>query len=133
MAGMVGSRNGWVEVPYVDCPAGIPRLAASLTRMPLGDGIDALIVPGLITRDADGTPDVMRGEETKIAGAGLDVFEHEPAVDPRLLDLPGVVVLPHMGSATFEGRQAMGEKVITNIRVWVDGHRPPDIVLEGWV
>jgi len=72
MAGMVGSRNGWVEVPYVDCPAGIPRLASALTRIPLGDGIDALIVPGLITRDADGTPDVMRGEETKIAGAGLD-------------------------------------------------------------
>lgn len=68
----------------------------------------------------------------QIAGAGLDVFEHEPAVDPRLLELPGVVVLPHMGSATFEGRQAMGEKVITNIRVWADGHRPPDIVLEGW-
>lgn len=71
-------------------------------------------------------------ERGTIAGAGLDVFEHEPSVDPRLLDLPGVVLLPHMGSATFEGRQAMGEKVITNIRVWMDGHRPPDIVLEGW-
>ena len=68
----------------------------------------------------------------KIAGAGLDVFENEPAVDPRLLDLPGVVLVPHMGSATFEGRQAMGEKVIANIRVWADGHRPPDQVLEGW-
>ena len=69
----------------------------------------------------------------KIAGAGLDVFENEPAIDPRLLDLPGVVLVPHMGSATFEGRQAMGEKVIANIRVWADGHRPPDQVLEGWV
>ncbi len=69
----------------------------------------------------------------RIAGAGLDVFENEPAIDPRLLDLPGVVLVPHMGSATFEGRQAMGEKVITNIRVWTDGHRPPDQVLEGWV
>ncbi len=68
----------------------------------------------------------------KIAGAGLDVFENEPAVDPRLMELPGVVLIPHMGSATFEGRQAMGEKVIANIRVWVDGHRPPDQVLEGW-
>ena len=68
----------------------------------------------------------------KIAGAGLDVFENEPAIDPRLLDLPGVVLVPHMGSATFEGRQAMGEKVIANIRVWADGHRPPDQVLEGW-
>jgi glyoxylate reductase len=64
-----------------------------------------------------------------IAGAGLDVFEHEPAVSPRLLKLPNVVLLPHMGSATFEGRQAMGEKVITNIRVFADGHRPPDQVL----
>ncbi|MBC7519996.1 MAG: D-glycerate dehydrogenase [Sandarakinorhabdus sp.] len=68
----------------------------------------------------------------KIAGAGLDVFENEPAIDPRLMDLPGVVLIPHMGSATFEGRQAMGEKVIANIRVWADGHRPPDQVLEGW-
>lgn len=64
-----------------------------------------------------------------IAGAGLDVFEHEPAIDPRLLELPNVVLLPHLGSATFEGRQAMGEKVITNIRVFADGHRPPDQVL----
>jgi glyoxylate reductase len=68
----------------------------------------------------------------QIAGAGLDVFEHEPAIDARLLAMTNVVLLPHMGSATFEGRQAMGEKVIANIRVWVDGHRPPDIVLEGW-
>ena len=52
----------------------------------------------------------------KLAGAGLDVFENEPAIDSRLLDLPGVVLIPHMGSATFEGRQAMGEKVIANIR-----------------
>ena len=72
-------------------------------------------------------------ERGQIAGAGLDVFEREPAVDPRLLHLPGVVLLPHMGSATFEGRQAMGEKVIANIRVWADGHRPPDLVLEEWV
>lgn len=68
----------------------------------------------------------------KIAGAGLDVFENEPAVDPRLMELPGVVLIPHMGSATFEGRQAMGERVIANIRVLFDGHRAPDQVLEGW-
>ena len=71
--------------------------------------------------------------EHRIAGAGLDVFEHEPAVDARLLAMPNVVLLPHMVSATFEGRAAMGEKVIANIRVWADGHRPPDQVLEGWV
>jgi glyoxylate reductase len=68
-----------------------------------------------------------------IAGAGLDVFENEPKVHPKLLELPNVVLLPHMGSATFEGRHAMGEKVIMNIRHWSDGHRPPDQVLEGWV
>lgn len=71
-------------------------------------------------------------ESGRIAGAGLDVFSHEPAVDPRLLALPNVVAIPHMGSATVEGREASGEKVIANIRFWADGHRPPDQVLEGW-
>ena len=69
-------------------------------------------------------------EQGDIAGAGLDVFEHEPAISPKLLKLPNVVLLPHMGSATIEGRIDMGEKVIINIRTWVDGHTPPDIVLE---
>ncbi len=67
-----------------------------------------------------------RGE---IAGAGLDVFEHEPAVNPKLLKLPNVVLLPHMGSATVEGRIDMGEKVIVNIKTFMDGHRPPDRVI----
>jgi glyoxylate reductase len=71
-------------------------------------------------------------ENGRIAGAGLDVFEHEPAVDPRLIALDNVVLLPHMASATIEARQATGEKVIANIRMWADGHRPPDQVLEGW-
>ncbi|MEW9834788.1 2-hydroxyacid dehydrogenase [Mesorhizobium marinum] len=68
----------------------------------------------------------------KIAGAGLDVFEHEPAINPKLLKLAAkgkVVLLPHMGSATIEGRIDMGEKVIINIRAYQDGHRPPDRVL----
>ena len=69
----------------------------------------------------------------RLAGAGLDVFSHEPAVDPRLSALDNVVLLPHMGSATFEGREASGARVIANIRAWVDGHRPPDQVLEGWM
>ena len=64
-----------------------------------------------------------------IAGAGLDVFEFEPEVNPRLLDLPNAVLLPHLGSATVEARTEMGEKVIINIRTWMDGHRPPDRVL----
>ncbi|MEO5586307.1 MAG: D-glycerate dehydrogenase [Novosphingobium sp.] len=71
-------------------------------------------------------------ESGRLGGAGLDVFTHEPAVDPRLLALPNVVAIPHLGSATIEGREASGEKVIANIRFWVDGHRPPDQVLEGW-
>ena len=71
-------------------------------------------------------------KDGKIGGAGLDVYAHEPAIDPRWFDIPNVVLLPHLGSATFEGREASGERVITNIRVWADGHRPPDQVLEGW-
>jgi len=69
-------------------------------------------------------------EAGKIAGAGLDVFEHEPAVDPRLLASDNVLLLPHLSSATIEGRQEMGEKVVINIRTFVDGHTPPDRVLE---
>ncbi len=68
----------------------------------------------------------------RIGGAGLDVYTHEPAIDARLFDIPNVVLLPHLGSATFEGREASGERVITNIRMWADGHRPPDQVLDGW-
>lgn len=71
-------------------------------------------------------------EAGDLAGAGLDVFEHEPSVNPRLLKLARqnrVVLLPHMGSATIEGRVDMGEKVIVNIKTFLDGHRPPDRVL----
>jgi glyoxylate reductase len=68
-------------------------------------------------------------ETGAIAGAGLDVYEREPAINPRLLRLPNAVLLPHMGSATVEARLEMGEKVIVNIRTFMDGHRPPDRVL----
>ena len=68
-------------------------------------------------------------EANELAGAGLDVFEHEPAVNPKLLKLKNVVLLPHMGSATLEGRVDMGEKVIINIKTFADGHKPPDRVL----
>lgn len=70
----------------------------------------------------------------KIAGAGLDVFENEPAVNPKLIKLAKegrVVLLPHMSSATIEGRIDMGDKVIINIRAFYDGHRPPNRVLPG--
>jgi glyoxylate reductase len=71
-------------------------------------------------------------ESGEIAGAGLDVFEHEPAVSPKLVRLAKagkVTLLPHMGSATIEGRVEMGEKVIINIRTFLDNHKPPDRVL----
>ena len=75
-------------------------------------------------------------EQGRLAGAGLDVFAHEPAVNAKLVKLAAkgkVVILPHMGSATIEGRIDMGEKVIINIRAFVDGHRPPDRVLPSRV
>jgi glyoxylate reductase len=65
----------------------------------------------------------------ELAGAGLDVYEHEPQVNPKLLELERVVLLPHMGSATLEGRIDMGEKVLINIKTFADGHKPPDRVL----
>jgi glyoxylate reductase len=71
--------------------------------------------------------------DREIAGAGLDVFEHEPAINPKLRQLENVVLLPHMGSATIEGRIDMGEKVIINIKTFVDGHRPPDRVLPSMI
>jgi len=67
----------------------------------------------------------------ELAGAGLDVYEHGADINPRLLELPNVVLLPHMGSATLEGRVEMGEKVIINIKTFADGHRPPDQVVPG--
>jgi len=71
--------------------------------------------------------------EGRLAGAGLDVYPDEPHVDERLLQHPNVMTLPHIGSATAEGREASGEKIIANIRFWMDGHRPPDQVLEALI
>ena len=67
----------------------------------------------------------------EIAGAGLDVYERGVEINPRLRELPNVVLLPHMGSATVEGRIEMGEKVLINIKTFGDGHRPPDLVVPG--
>ena len=67
--------------------------------------------------------------EKAIAGVGLDVFEHEPSVNPGLVGQPNVVLLPHMGSATLETRREMGERVIQNIMTYANGHRPPDRVI----
>ena len=65
----------------------------------------------------------------RLAGAGLDVYEDEPDIPEQLRELSNVVLLPHIGSATFEGRHAMGEKVIINIQTFLDGHTPPDRVV----
>jgi glyoxylate reductase len=67
--------------------------------------------------------------ENRLGGAGLDVFEHEPAVHPDLLHSPRAVLLPHLGSATVESRQDMGDRVILNVMTFANGHRPPDRVL----
>ena len=75
-------------------------------------------------------------ETDELAGAGLDVFEHEPAISPKLIKLANagkVTLLPHMGSATVEGRIDTGEKVIINVKTFMDGHRPPDRVLPNMV
>ena len=121
------------DVVTLHCPAGAAthhlinaqRLAAMkpdgyLINTARGDLIDEEALIAALTN----------GE---IAGAGLDVFAAEPKVDPRLIALPNVITLPHLGSATLEGREQAGEKVIANIRYWADGHRPPDQVLDGWL
>jgi 2-dehydro-3-deoxygalactonokinase len=82
--GMIGSRQGWIEAPYRDCPADFDGVAAALTPVP---GTRLCIVPGLVCRDADGVPDVMRGEETQIMGALDDQTWAQAA--PRVVVLPG--------------------------------------------
>ena len=77
--------------------------------------------------DETALADMLR--EGRLAGAALDVFEHEPAINPKLRALDNVLLLPHMGSATLESRIEMGEKVLINIRTFVDGHHPPDRVI----
>ena len=121
------------DIITLHCPAGVAthhlinaqRLAAMkpgafLINTARGDLIDEAALIAALTS----------GE---ISGAGLDVFAFEPKVDPRLIALPNVITLPHLGSATIEGRAQAGEKVIANIRYWADGHRPPDQVLDGWL
>jgi glyoxylate reductase len=97
---------------------------------------DAIIVNTARGEIIDESALVKMLEAGDLAGAGLDVFEHEPAIPPRMLKLAKqnrILVLPHMGSATVEGRVEMGEKVIINIRTFMDGHRPPDRVIAALV
>ena len=121
-----------VDVVSIHCPltAETDGLfdAARLRRMKEG----AYLINTARGEIVDETALIAALADGHLAGAGLDVFADEPNVPQALLDMHQVTLLPHMGSATFEGRQAMGAKVITNIRVWSDGHRPPDQVLEGF-
>jgi 2-dehydro-3-deoxygalactonokinase len=95
MSGMIGSRQGWREAPYVPCPADAAAIAAGCIEVGWGGGRRAVIVPGLVCRDAGGVPDVMRGEETQILGA-LDAL-----ADLRTVCLPGT----HSKFATLRGRR----------------------------
>jgi len=125
-----------VDFVSVNCPA-TPATYHLLSRRRL-----KLMRPGaVIVNTARGSIIDENGlvealETDALAGAGLDVFEHEPAINPKLRRLAQtgkVVLLPHMGSATREGRIDMGDKVIINIRAWMDGHKPPDRVLPGLI
>lgn len=123
-----------MDIVSVNCPhtpATYHLLSARRLKLLRPDAILVNTARGEIVDEAALTRMLEAGE---IAGAGLDVFEHEPAVNPRLVRLAKagrVLLLPHMASATIESRIDMGEKVIVNIRTFMDGHRPPDRVLPG--
>lgn len=118
-----------MDVVSVNCPhtpATFHLLSARRMKLLQPHAILVNTARGEVIDEAALANMLARGE---IAGAGLDVYEHEPAINPKLLKLPNVVLLPHMGSATVEGRIDMGEKVIINIKTFADGHRPPDRVI----
>jgi glyoxylate reductase len=120
-----------VDVVSVNCPhtpATYHLLSARRLKLMQPHAILVNTARGEIVDEPALTRMLADGE---IAGAGLDVFEHEPAVNPKLLEMQNAVLLPHMGSATIEGRVDMGEKVLINIKTFVDGHTPPDRVIEG--
>jgi glyoxylate reductase len=118
-----------MDVISVNCPhtpATYHLLSARRLKLSQGHAVIVNTSRGEVIDENALTRMLVAGE---IGGAGLDVFEHEPAVNPKLVALDNVVLLPHMGSATFEGRIDMGEKVLINIKTFIDGHNPPDRVL----
>jgi len=123
-----------MDIISVNCPhtpATFHLLSARRLKLLRKDAYIVNTARGEVIDEATLTKLIENGE---IGGAGLDVYEHEPAVSPRLLRLAKagkVTLLPHMGSATIEGRVEMGEKVMINIRTFLDGHKPPDRVLPG--
>jgi len=120
------ARTDVISVNCPHTPATYHLLSARRLKLLQPHAIVVNTARGEIIDEAALAGMLQRGE---IAGAGLDVYEHEPAINPKLLKLPNVVLLPHMSSATIEGRIDMGEKVIINIRTWMDGHKPPDRVI----
>lgn len=121
------ARTDIISVNCPRTPATYQLLNARRLKLMKRDAIIVNTSRGEVI-DEKAMADLLRQGE--IAGAGLDVFENEPAVNPRLLKLPNVVLMPHLGSATIEGRIDMGEKVIINIRAFIDGHVPPDRVID---
>jgi glyoxylate reductase len=120
-----------MDVVSVNCPhtpATYHLLSARRLKLMQPHALIVNTARGEIIDEAALAGMLQRGE---LAGAGLDVYEHEPTVNPKLLKLNNVVLLPHMSSATLEGRMDMGEKVIINIRTWMDGHKPPNRVVPG--
>ena len=124
------SRMDVISINCPHTPATFHLLSRRRLKLLRPEAVLVNTARGEVIYEAALTRMLSKGE---IAGAGLDVFEHEPAVNPKLIKLDNVVLLPHMGSATIEGRIDMGEKVIVNIKTFIDGHKPPDRVLEGLV
>jgi glyoxylate reductase len=125
------ARMDFISVNCPHTPATFHLLSARRLKLIRKD---AYIVNTARGEVIDETTLIKMLEDGEIGGAALDVFENEPAVNPKLVRLAKankVVLLPHMGSATIEGRVEMGEKVMINIRTFLDGHKPPDRVLPG--
>ncbi|MGD9836219.1 MAG: 2-hydroxyacid dehydrogenase [Afipia sp.] len=125
------ARMDFISVNCPHTPATFHLLSARRLKLIRKDAYIINTARGEIIDEATLTKLIEDGE---IAGAALDVYEKEPAVNPKLVRLAKagkVVLLPHMGSATIEGRVEMGEKVMINIRTFLDGHKPPDRVLPG--
>ena len=120
------ARMDVISVNCTHTPATYHLLSARRLKLLQGHAVIVNTSRGEVIDENALTRMLVAGE---IGGAGLDVFEHEPAVNPKLVALDNVVLLPHMGSATFEGRIDMGEKVLINIKTFIDGHNPPDRVL----
>ena len=118
-----------MDVVVVSCPhtpSTFHLLNARRLKLMKPDAVLVSVSRGEVV-DENALTRMLRAGE--LAGAGLDVFENAHDINPRLRELPNVVLLPHMGSATIEGRVEMGEKVIINIKTFADGHRPPDLVV----